>query len=205
MDGSIETTAMPDVRAAWQCSAWGFAAVERLSGSRSVLAVGSLHPDCSWAGAGIDAIASPGDARPSPAAPDKRRAAMRSVLQDEAMLEGHDVRRLLPRINAALGIAGLGHLDTLALLDRPADGMATTVWGAGRPLPLVVTPDGLSTSAERCVTLGPGWWVVLGQVDRDARGPLLAPADVRSALALLGRPPGGPTPQRTLLAVVTDG
>jgi len=169
-----------------QCSPSGFATVFPLSAHRALLAVGTIAPRLMV------------DAGPT-------REAMRSVLGDRAMVDGHDAWTLLHRTNAALSMAGLGRLDALALLSRAGDG-PVAVTGVGRPAPLVVTPDRLSTPVEGCVTLDRGWAVVLGADDPVASpfSGLLPPVDVGHALTLCDRPaPAGPaSTHRTLLAVI---
>lgn len=179
---------MPNWRAAWQCSPAGFVAFSPLSGLRALAAVGS--------------VSASGDA-------DANRAEMRSALTDRALVEGHDPVSLFHRVNAAVSASGVGRIDCLALLTRAGDGVQPAITGVGRPSPLVVTPDGLSTPVEATVSLAPGWAVVLGSLGdrpRPLEG-LLTVADVSTALSLFSRPsiPGALFPARTLLAVLVDG
>ena len=192
--GAVRT--MPDWRAAWQCSPTGFATVSPLSGRRALLAVGSLTvPAGPGRAAAFDAEGS--------------RNELRSVLADRAMVDGHDPPGLFHRVNATLSASGLGRIESLALLSRAGDGTPPAIAGVGRPLPLVVTPDGLSTPVDGTVALGPGWAVVVGgdSEQNPPLGGLLTVSDVSTALSLFSRPsaPGAPFPARTLLAVVIDG
>jgi hypothetical protein len=137
------------------------------------------------------------------------RDEMRSILEDRALVEGHDPTSLFHRVNATLSTTNTGRIDALALLTRAGDGVPPAIVGVGRPLPLVVTPDGLSARVEGTVGLGPGWAVVIG-TPAPAPWPqtaLLSPDDVAAAMALFTKPPapGTPIPRRTLLAVVIDG
>ena len=185
---------MPDWRAAWQCSPSGFVAVSPLHGSRAVLAVGRVTqgstPD------GVQDVAA-------------GREEMRSVLEDRALVEGHDPASLFHRVNATLSTTNAGRIDALALLTRAGDGVPPAIVGVGRPLPLVVTPDGLSARVEGTVALGPGWTVVIAAPAPAAppQATLLSPDDVAAAKALFTKPsaPGAPIPRRTLLAVLIDG
>ena len=131
------------------------------------------------------------------------------MVTDLAMTEGHEANGLLARINGALRAQGVGRIDSLALLSQAGDGLAPDVAGAGRPLPLLVTPDRLSTPVSSCIPLAPQWMVVLGASDSapPTLGGLLPPADVAAAIALLTNPsvPGAPAAERTLLAVRVDG
>jgi hypothetical protein len=167
-------------------TATGFAAVAPLTGARSVAAVGSVT-------AGLRDVAG-------------SRAELRAVLQDQALLEGHDAESLLHHVNARLAAAGIGALDAVVLLSHPAEGLLSSMTGVGWPAPLVVTPDRLTATVRGSVQLRPGWTVVLG-----GRGPtgtafggMLSPADVQRGLELLApRPPEG-TFGRTLLAIAVE-
>lgn len=134
---------------------------------------------------------------------------MRSLLTDRTMVDGHDPIGLYNRVNAALSASGLGRIESLALLSRAGDGTPPAIAGVGRPLPLVVTPEGLSTQVDGTVALGPGWAVVVGGESEQSPplGKLLTVSDVSTALSLFSRPsaPVAPFPARTLLAVVIDG
>jgi hypothetical protein len=176
---------MPSSRAAWQCTAGGFAAVLPLSGNRGLLAVGTLTSGLA-----------PGD-------PADVRAEMRSIVEDQAMLDGHEPTSLAHRINAALSAAALGHIDALALVSRAAEGTPPSVVAAGRPIPLVVTPDGLSVPVDDPIQLGPGWIIVLGSTEGEGhRATSLDREDVATATALLDqRSLSGRPPRRTLLAM----
>jgi hypothetical protein len=187
---------LPGCRVGSHCSPTGFAAVAPLPGCRTVVAVGRIGSAGAGPGGGGG-----GDG-------ERIRSAMRALLADHALVEGHDPWTLLHRTNAALSLSGLGRLDALALISRGGDGQARSVVAVGRPVPLVVTADHLCTPVEGCLTLNEGWAVVLGTPD-EGGGPfpkLLSPADVRTALALCDRPvpPRPPTTDRTLLAVVLD-
>jgi hypothetical protein len=132
------------------------------------------------------------------------RHRIRSILEDRALVEGHDPHPLRARVNAALAAAGLGRVDALVLLSRPGEGMPASVTGDGSPAPLVATPDRVSAPIEGCVALGPGWVVVLGASDAaEPHAGLLSTGDVGAALSLLAH--AGPvmtrSPDRTLLAV----
>jgi len=169
-------------RTASLCSPSGFASVARLSGQRSVLAVGGL------------AQSGPGDH-------DAARGEMRAAFDDVVILEGHDPVALLEQANATL--AGLGRIDAVAMFSQLGDGLAPEVIGAGQPMPLVVTRDHLAAPLEGSVRLSKGWSVVLG--GHDGRSSpwtdVLSSTDVATALALLDGH-GQPTPPtaRTLLA-----
>lgn len=179
---------MPNWRATWQCSPTGFVAVSPLPGLRALLAVGSVRTS--------------GD-------PEAFRALMRSTIDDRALVEGHDPIGLFHRVNAGIAAMGIGRIDSLALLSCAGDGVPPAVAGIGRPLPLVVTPKGVSTPVEGTISLGPRWSVVLGSPNDHPHplGGLLSVSDVSAALSLFSRPsaPGAPCPARTLLAVTVDG
>jgi len=173
-----------EYRTAAVCSPSGFADVARLSGQRSVLAVGS-----------VTASGSEDE--------DAAREEMRATFEDVAILEGHDPVTLLNQANAALAAAGLGRIDAVALLSQLADGMPPEVIGAGQPLPLVVTRDHLAAPLAGSVRLSRGWSVVLGGSDGRVSPwtDLLSSKDVAAALALFdGVPRRAPETTRTLLA-----
>jgi hypothetical protein len=134
------------------------------------------------------------------------RAAMRSIVQDQALVEGHDPALVLHRTNAQLRREGIGSLDAVALLTHHADGTGASIVGAGWPAPLAVAPDGVATPVRGSLTVGPGWAIVLGA----AGGPqspferLLSPDEVRQALALLSPRPMTAAVSRTLLTVAVD-
>lgn len=185
---------MPGWRAAWQCSPTGFVAASPLSGRHAVLAVGTVAQASTPDG--------PGDAKAA-------RDEMRAVLEDRALVEGHDPTVLFHRVNASLSAAHLGRIDSLALLSRAGDRVPPAIVGVGRPLPLVVTPAGLSAPVEGTVSLNAGWAVIIGAPTPSAwpQSVLLSPADVSEAMALFNKSsaPGAPIPSRTLLAVLIDG
>lgn len=164
-------------------TATGFAVVAPLTGARSVAAVGSVT-------AGLHDL-------------DARRVEMRAVLEDQALVEGHDAESLLHHANARLGAAGVGALDAVVLLSHPTDGLAPSMIGIGWPAPLVVTPDGLTAAVRGSVQLRPGWTVVLGARDPECTpfDTMLAPRDVERALQLLVPRPPEATSGRTLLAI----
>jgi len=179
---------LPQLRAAWQCSPDGFAAVAPVSGRTTVLATGSLDL--------------PIGTREEDAGAGRSRRSVRSLLEDHALVEGHDASSLFERVNITLSVAGLGRLHSLALLNRAEDGVPLTLEGVGHPLPLAVTPDGVVAPAAPAIRLARGWTVVLGTGDDGSFG-LVTPSDVRSALSLLDQiqAPGAPTSRRTLLCV----
>jgi hypothetical protein len=183
---ATETRAMPAWRAAWRCSDLGFVAVLPLSACRTVAAAGTATPS-----------------RPDMV---ETRARMREVVNDAALLEGHDPWTLLHRANAALSRRGLGRLHTVALLSRAGDGAPLSVTAAGSPAPLVATSDGLTVPVGLGAPLAAGWTLVLGTEDETA-GPgrsLLAPGDVQAARSLLRQPAvqTAPLHRRTLVALV---
>lgn len=189
---------MPDWRAAWQHSSDGFAIIMPLTGTRAVLAVGTITMNSD--GMNSDGMSSDGPAL---------RARMRATLEDRAMVDGHDPGGLFHRVNASLSASGVGRIDSLALLSRPGDAMPPSVAGFGRPLPLVVTPDRLSAPVQGTVSLARGWAIVMGPPLPGAwpQSGLLTSGDVLTALSLFTRPstPGAPLPTRTLLSVLIDG
>lgn len=161
----------------------GFAAVAPLTGDRSVAAVGSITPGLRD--------------------PEELRAAMRSIVQDQALVEGHDATSLLHRANARLTAEGIGLVDAVALLTHPADGVMASMVGVGWPAPLVVTHDRLTAAVQGPTRLRAGWTVVLGGRHAALGGGqgMLSPPDVERALALLSRRPRDLAADRTLLAV----
>lgn len=174
----------PGWRAVWHCCASGFVDIAPLSGSCSVVAVGSLASD-------------------RPHDPDAARAAMRLVLRDQALVEGHDPVAMLHRTDAAMAGAGLGRLDGLILLGRAVPG-PYSVTGAGHPRPLLVDPGGLTFPLAGCVAVDDGWTVVLGAGDGPAPFPAVVGAvDVQAAMSLFDRSPpvGFPSLRRTLVAI----
>ena len=172
-------------RSAWRCRPGGFAAIAPLSGSMVVAAVGRVA-----AGAGRHA--------------DAVRAGMRALMEDLALVVGHDPTALHERVNAALTSSGLGRLDAVALLSRPDDRLPASVAGRGDPAPLVVAPDRLTVPVRGSVCLDRRWAVVLGAADAPGvPHTLLSPDEVRHALSLLDPPsPASATAPRTLLALV---
>jgi hypothetical protein len=172
-------------RSAWRCRPGGFAAVAPLSGSRVVAAVGRVAVTSS---ASTDAV----------------RGAMRALMEDLALVVGHDPAALLERSNAAMSSAGLGQLDAVALLSRPDDHIPASVAGRGDPAPLVVAPDRLTVPVRGSVGVDRRWTVVLGAADAPGvPHTLLSPGEVRHALSLLDPPsPASATASRTLLALV---
>ena len=199
---------MPEWRTAFQCAPNGFVLAAPISGTRTLLAVGAVgspasrRPVMFGGGPPMAGLLAGADA-------ESARAEMRCLVTDLAMTEGHEPNGLLRRLNSALRAGGMGRIDSLALLSQPGDGLPPDVAGAGRPLPLLVTPDRLSTPISSCIPLAPEWLVVLGSNDSMSPplGGLLPPADVAAAIALLSRPsvPGAPAAERTLLAVRVDG
>ena len=173
-------------RSAWRCRPGGFAAVAPLSGSRVVAAVGS--------------VASPVGGS------ETTRATMRALLEDLALVVGHEPAALLERANAAFASAGLGRLDAVALLSRPDDRIPASVAGRGEPAPLVVAPDTLTVPVRGSVVLDRGWAVVLGATDAPGLPhTLLSPGEVRQALGLLDPPsPASVAAPRTLLALIAS-
>jgi len=129
------------------------------------------------------------------------RAGMRALMEDLALVVGHDPTALLERVNAALTSSGLGRLDAVALLSRPDDRLPA---GRGDPAPLVVAPDRLTVPVRGSVCLDRRWAVVLGAADAPGvPHTLLSPDEVRHALSLLDPPsPASATAPRTLLALV---
>ena len=132
------------------------------------------------------------------------RAGMRALMEDLALVVGHDPTALLERVNAALTSSGLGRLDAVALLSRPDDHLPASVAGRGDPAPLVVAPDRLTVPVRGSVCLDRRWAVVLGAADAPGvPHTLLSPDEVRHALSLLDPPsPASATAPRTLLALV---
>lgn len=198
---------MPEWRTASKCASGGFVLAAPIRGTRTLLAVGTVGAPASrrpamFGGPPVER-ALPGDDAES------ARVEMRCLVTDLAMTEGHEPNGLLTRLNTALRARGMGRIDALALLSQAGDGLPPDVAGAGRPLPLLVTPDRLSTPVSSCIPLAPGWMVVLGAPDLASPplGGLLPPADVAAAISLLTHPsvPGAPAAERTLLAVRVDG
>ncbi|GAC1533375.1 MAG: hypothetical protein NVS3B12_12700 [Acidimicrobiales bacterium] len=209
LDAAKTVRTMPEWQTASQCGSDGFVLAAPISGTRTLLAVGAVAapapprrptmfggpPAAGGFGYGADV--------------EFVRAEMRCLVTDLAMTDGHEPNGLLTRINTALRTRGVGRIDSLALLGQAGDGLPPDVAGAGRPLPLLVTPDRLSTPISSCMSLAPEWMVVLGAADSGSppRGGLLPQADVDAATALLTHPcvPGAPAAGRTLLAVRVDG
>jgi hypothetical protein len=160
-----------------------------LSGGRSVFATGFLPP--------IGALS------------DRKyaRSAVRSVLAEHAFLDGHDAHGLLDRTNLALSARGAARIESLALVTQSADDGTATVSTAGRPLPLIVTNDGLCTPIRGTVSIRPGVALVLARTEDPATFGVLSTQDVLAAVRLLDPEPGtaGPPPTCTVLAVRFEG
>ena len=192
------TATSPRLRAAWTVSPRGFAELAPLTGSLWLLTTGRLEGPTGTPGAATtqtdDAPIGPG-------------RAVRQVLEDLALIEGHDAASLYERAGATLRARGLGQLDSLALLSRTDERLDASVTGLGTPRPLVVTARELAAPANPTdgTRLGPGWAVVLGGAE--AGGSLLSPGEVQAALGMVrGDDPASRLPQaRTLLAVIVGG
>lgn len=208
LDAAKTLRTMPEWQTASQCGSDGFVLAAPISGTRTLLAVGAVGAPASRRPAmfgGPPAVGVFGDGGDV----EYVRAEMRCLVTDLAMTDGHEPNGLLTRLNTALRARGVGRIDSLALLSKAGDGLPPDVAGAGRPLPLLVTPDRLSTPISSCVSLAPEWMVVLGAAGSGSppRAGLLPHADVDAATALLTHPcvPGAPAAGRTLLAVRVDG
>ncbi|GAC1318889.1 MAG: hypothetical protein NVSMB16_14950 [Acidimicrobiales bacterium] len=208
LDAAKTLRTLPEWRTASRCVLGGFVLAAPISGTRTLLAVGEVGAPASRRPAMLGGPPVVGLFE-SGADTETARAEMRCLVTDLAMTEGHEPNGLLARINTALRARGAGRIDSLALLSRAGDGIPADVAGAGRPLPLLVTPDRLSTPITSCTPLAPDWMVVLGANGPGSPPPggLLPHADVAAATALLTRSPvpGAPAAGRTLLAVHVDG
>ncbi|GAC1387107.1 MAG: hypothetical protein NVSMB4_13990 [Acidimicrobiales bacterium] len=208
LDAAKTVRTMPEWHTASQCTVGGFVLAAPISGTRTLLAVGAVGAPASRRPAmfGGPPVA---EGFLSGTGAETARAEMRCLVTDLAMTEGHEPKGLLARINTALRTRGVGRIDSLALLSQAGDRLPPDVAGAGRPLPLLVTPDRLSTPISSCMPLAPEWMVILGAAGPGSPplGGLLPLEDVAAATALLTRPsvPGAPAAGRTLLAVRVDG
>jgi hypothetical protein len=157
-----------------------------LSATRAFAAVGSLSPEV------------------PPSAADAVRVEIDALLVDVALTAGHDAGEVLDLANAALAVDHLGTVASVALFTGTAMVVADAasdcpiVSGAGLSPPLVITGGDLALATDHACRLAPGWSVVLADA-----GPLLTPAEVRAALAMLSAGATGKVARTTLVVRIT--